>query len=80
MVLEQVRMVDVWRAFNLDLCQVYRWEYAGKLPRRPAKRVTLEYLEALAARVQGVRGAIPQEGTDLLAAARKQKAERGRIQ
>lgn len=75
MVLEQLKMSDVWRAFHLDYALTYRWEYCGKLPTRPPKRVTLEYVEAVAQRVRDNRGSIPPEAEALLEEARRAGAQ-----
>ena len=77
MVLDGITVTGVWKAFKLHYAKVYAWEYCGALPARPPKKITLEYLEALAAKVKASRGSITPEGEAMLTQARAEVKRRG---
>lgn len=62
---------DICRLFRIYPTYIYHLEAVGRLPKRPKKKVTLEWLEELAKWYQKVRGELPKDARDLLDIARE---------
>jgi len=64
--LSDIGIFNVLRAFKMGYAQVYDMEARGVLPARENSKVSPEWIEALAAWHERVRGELPPEAAELL--------------
>ena len=57
---------QVLSAFRITPSNVYQLQCQGKLPERPPRVITPDFIQALAVHIKNIRGSIPQDAQAIL--------------